>query len=82
MPEDYLCSICVEPRPSVLYICSKCHNSLEPMLSRILKVYGMKRLLESIIDKLGDANYEIKLKEDIARALLNYNERYQDESEG
>ena len=42
----------------------------------------MKKLLQVIIDKLGDADYEIKLKENIARALLNYNERYQDEPEG
>lgn len=72
----------------VKYVCIGClgakshHNTvLDVAIDKVINSFGMQRVLETIIDKLGNENYEIKLKEDIARALLNYKNRYEDNVE-
>lgn len=78
----------MQPAKMVKYVCMEClgaksypNTVLDLTVDKILKSFGMQRLLETIIDKLGNENYEIKLKEDIARALLNYKNRYDTDAE-
>ena len=55
---------------------------IDNLVRGILNDIGMKSLLLSIINNLkDDVPYEVRLKENIARALHDYEDRYKDGQE-
>lgn len=57
-------------------------NSADIDVQNVLRIYGMRNVLESMIRYLGyESDYEINLKVDLRSALENYERRYRVEDD-
>lgn len=57
-------------------------NSSDIDVQNVIRIYGMRNVLESMIRYLGyESDYEINLKVDLRTALENYEKRYRVEDD-